>query len=115
MRDPLAMTPARLRLRVMTAIVLVVVIAMMFYGTHAPFLRLPHTFPATGVARRAMAVRALMVLTYWTTCIFLGLSLFVVAWLDLRALRRGLMEARMAVWRETMDRSDRGQHGGGEA
>jgi hypothetical protein len=109
--DPLALTPRRRRLRVLTVLVLLAVIAMVLYGTRDPFFALP-SGPVVAAARHAVAVRALIILLYWTFCMFLGLSLVVLAWLDLREIRRALMAARRSTWRETVgkrhDRSDGG-------
>jgi hypothetical protein len=110
--DPLALTPRRRRLRVLTGVVLLVVIVMVVYGMRDPFFTIP-AGQIAATARRAMVVRAILILVYWTFCMFMGLSLIVIAWLDVRELRRNISAARRRTWLDTVgkrrDRRDRDQ------
>lgn len=114
-----ALTPRQRRLRVVTLTVLVLVGAMIAVGVRAPFFRSAGSpairalarealvarredrpvRPAAVRASRAVRVRLIAIYLYWTCCILLTTSLFVLAWLDMREVQRKLARARRDIWR----------------
>ena len=110
--DPLALTPRRRRLRAWTALILIAIIAMIVCGKHSPFFVLP-TGPVAPAIRRAVAVRALLILLYWTACMFLGIVLALLAWLEVREIRSNVSSALRSAWRESAGRR-RGERNDGQ-
>jgi len=102
--DPLALTPRQRRLRVLTILILAAVIAMIFVGMTHPFFR-PGPRPAVMTPRleKAIQVKVLTIGFYWISCTLLTTSLFVLAWLDLREVRRKLLYARRDMWKDILE------------
>lgn len=91
------LSPLQRRLRVITAILLAVVSAMVVFSMVHPFFRFRHPVHLTPEVRHAIAVHALLVLAYWTVCFCLVLAMLVVAWLDIREVRRQLAQRRLDI------------------
>ena len=115
--DPLALTPRQRRLRVLTILILAAVIGMIFVGLTHPFFR-PGPPPAvmTPQIKKAIQVKVLTIGFYWISCTLLTTSLFVLAWLDLREVRRKLLYARRDMWKDILEqhrerRADRSEPG----
>lgn len=68
--------------------------------------------PEAERARRAVAVRIATIGAYWTLCFGLTGVLLVLAWLDVREIRRKLLAARMAALRTVADARRRGGSNG---
>ncbi len=114
------LTMRQRRLRVLTMFVILLIGAMVAVGVRHPFFRSAGSpgvralareavmarrsgRPATAKAeraRRAAAVRVAFIGAYWSLCFMLSGSLLILAWLDVREIRRGLMEAQRAVMRD---------------
>lgn len=122
----LALTPRQRRLRVITALLLILIVGMVGTGILHPFFRSlapPEALekvrqermaeqqarqsgvppPPMSPQRRAVTVKLIFLYFYWTLCFLLALSLVVVAWLDLREVRRKLLTARRDLWKETVE------------
>jgi hypothetical protein len=107
------------RLRVLTALVLALIVVMVTFGLSHPFFR---SVGGAGVralarqavvarrvgtpvarsaerARRAVAVRLAFIGAYWSVCFMLSGVLLVLAWLDVREIRRKLLAARLSMVR----------------
>jgi len=93
------------RLRVATVLVLALVVVLVIFGLVHPFFNLTPPGKLTPEVRRALAVRGLLILLYWTVCMLLGLSLAVLAWLDIREVQRKLREHRAAMLEALRQRS----------
>lgn len=92
------------RLRMLTTIILLVIFVMILIGATQPFFHFappPHMTPKV---RKAMAVKAMIVLSYWTVCFILAACLPIIAWLDVREVRLKMAVARRDIWREVADR-----------
>jgi hypothetical protein len=105
------------RLRVLTAVVLVTIGAMVGLGMTHPFFRSAGSpevrslareaviarrygmkpRPEAERARRAAAVRIAFIGVYWSVCLLLSGLLLILAWLDVREIRRKLAEARSTI------------------
>ena len=114
--DPLALTPRQRRLRVVTVIILAAVILMIAVGLIHPFFRPTRPEVLTDQIRRAIQAKVLIVGLYWISCALLTSSLFILAWLDLREVRRKLLLARRDMWKDILEqhrerRSDRSSAG----
>lgn len=122
----LALTPRQRRLRVITAVLLVLIVGMVGTGILHPFFRSlasPEVLEKVRQERiaarqarqsglppsplsaqsRAVTVKLIFLYFYWTVCFLLALSLIIVAWLDLREVRRKLLAARRTLWKETVE------------
>ncbi len=115
----LRLTLRQRRLRVLTAVVLALIVGMVAFGARHPFFRSAGQ-PAVRAlarqavaarragapvarsaerARRAVAVRLAFIGAYWSVCFLLSGVLLVLAWLDVREVRRKLLAARMSMMR----------------
>jgi len=123
----LALTPRQKRLRVATALLLGLIVVMVGMGIMHPFFRsvaapdvierVRREIQAERMAgsapkpyspeRRAVIVKLIVLYSYWTLCFLMALSLVVVAWLDLREVRRKLLMARRDMWKETVEEMHR--------
>ena len=101
---PLGLTPRQRTLRIVTLVLLLVIAAMIAFGMTHPFFHLPRPAYMTPTLRKALAVRGLMILVYWTACLLLTCGLFLVAWLDLREVRLKMLMVRRDIWREMAGR-----------
>ena len=102
---PFALTQHQRRLRTITAVLLLFIVAMIVFGVTSPFFHIARPVIMTPVIRKRLAVRGLAIMAYWTVCILLALSLLLVAWLDLREVRRKLLVARRDIWKDIAERS----------
>jgi len=94
------LTPRQRRLRWISAIILLAVIAMVIFGATSPLFRPVHPAVLTPVIRRQIKVRILFVGFYWIMCSLLASFLVVLAWLDIREVQRVLAAARRQVWQD---------------
>ena len=101
--DPLRLTPRQRRLRVLTLIILATVILMIAVGLIHPFFHPSRPTVMTPHIRRAIQAKILIVGFYWITCALLTTSLFLLAWLDLREVRRKLLLARRDMWKDILE------------
>lgn len=105
------------RLRVVTAVVLLLVVGMVGLGLNHPFFRSAGDPEVRGLARqavfartanqtpseeaerarRAIVVRIATIGAYWSLCFALSVVLLVLAWLDVREVRRKLLDARVSM------------------
>lgn len=111
-RGGLPLTLRQRRLRLITAVLLAVIGVMVTTGALHPFFRLRRLAPGevlTEELRRAMAAKALFILGYWTLCLLLAFSLFLLAWLYIRDVRLQLLIAQRDMWRE-LARKAREEH-----
>src|SRR2546423_951117 len=108
------------RLRQLTVIVLLFIVAMIVLGFTHPFfsLRPPAVLTARppavdaahlNVVRRAFAAKLLIVGIYWAFTFFLAPLPPVSAWLYAREIRRQEATARRDIWREVADRKPSGE------
>jgi len=100
------------RLRVITGALLVAIAAMIAVGMTHPFFRITRPRTMTRAIRRALAVQGMMILGWWTVCFILAFALFLVAWLDIREIRRSLAAARRDFWLESARERRRESRGG---
>lgn len=114
------LTARQRRLRVLTAVVILMIGAMVATGVTHPFFRSAGSEevralarqavvarragrpapPEAERARRAAAVRVAFIGAYWSACFVLSGALLILAWLDVREIRRKLLEAQRALSRE---------------
>jgi hypothetical protein len=107
------------RLRVLTGLVIVMIVGMVGFGTRHPFFRSAGSpgvralareaviarregrepAPDAERARRAAAVRVAVIGAYWCGCFALSGVLLILAWLDVREIRRKLVEAQRVLAR----------------
>ena len=87
----------------LTVLVLAAVIAMIFVGVTHPFFRPIRPAVMTPQLERAIKVKILTIGFYWITCTLLTTSLFILAWLDLREVRRKLLYARRDMWKDILE------------
>ncbi|NLI00266.1 MAG: hypothetical protein GX446_12340 [Chthonomonadales bacterium] len=102
------------RLRVLSAFVLLLILTLVAVGVTQPFFRNAGSAevralareailarrsgreptPQAERARRAAAVRVAVIGAYWSLCFLLSGVLLILAWLDVREIRRKLDDAR---------------------
>jgi hypothetical protein len=107
------------RLRVLAAAVLLTIIAMVITGVTNSFFRSPgdpqvqelareaiaarreHRQPSPEAerARQAVTTRLTFIGGYWAVCLGLSCLLVLLAWLDVREIRRRLLAAQLGVLR----------------
>jgi hypothetical protein len=100
-----SLSPQQRRLRTVTAVVLVVILLMIVFGMTSPFFHPARPAVLTPRLQKALTVRILFIGSYWIVCTLLACSLIVLAWLDLREVRRKLSEARRDMWKDILERS----------
>jgi phosphatidylserine synthase len=98
-----SLTLKQRRLRTVTAVIVVAVIVMIAVGMIHPFFHPSLAQNASEVARKAFKAQLLMIAFYWTVCLILGFSLSILAWLDVREIRRKIAEAQRDIWRDVAD------------
>ena len=101
--DILALTPRQRRLRVLTFVILAAVLIMLVVGLTHPFFRPTRPPVMTEQIKKAIQVKILMVGFYWISCALLTTTLFILAWLDLREVRKKLLLARRDMWKDILD------------
>ena len=99
------LTPRQRTLRRVTLMLLLIIAIMIGFGMMHPFFHLHPPHVMTPTVRKALAVRGLLILFYWTICLLLACSLVFVAWLDLREVRLRMLMARRDIWRNMAGRS----------
>jgi hypothetical protein len=99
------LTPRQRRLRVFTVVIVLFVIAMILFGMTHPFFRPRAPEAMTPRVRDAFRVQVLIVGFYWTACMLMATSLIVIAWLDVREIRRKIGAARRQIAEESLRRS----------
>jgi hypothetical protein len=99
------LTPRQRRLRVWTLLILAVIAMMIIFAMVHPFFRLQPPLTVTPTIRKALAVKGLMILGYWTICLALTMSLILLAWLDLREIRRKILMAQRDIWKDILEQS----------
>ena len=107
------------RLRTAGAVLLCIVVAMALFGARSPYFGRSSpeiraltleadTARRSGMqasaraeaARKAVLTKVLTIYGYWVVCLLLTSGLVLVALLDVREIRRGLLDARRAIWQE---------------
>ena len=101
--DRFSLSPRQRRLRVITLLILVGVILMIVVGLTHPFFRPVRPAVLTPRIARALKVKILIIGLYWISCSLLTASLFLMAWLDLREVRRKLLRARREMWKDILE------------
>ena len=101
--DILALTPRQRRLRVLTFVILAAVHIMLEVGLTHPFFRPTRPPVMTEQIKKAIQVKILMVGFYWISCALLTTTLFILAWLDLREVRKKLLLARRDMWKDILE------------
>ena len=101
--DILALTPRQRRLRVLTFVILAAVLIMLVVGLTHPFFRPTRPPVMTEQIKKAIQVKILMVGFYWISCALLTTTLFILAWLDLREVRKKLLLARRDMWKDILE------------
>lgn len=99
------LTPRQRRLRVVTLLILVTIAVMIIFAMTHPFFRIQPPPTVTPAIRKALAVKGLMILGYWTVCLALTMGLILVAWLDLREIRRKIVMAQRDIWKDIIEQS----------
>ena len=114
--DPLSfgLTPRQVRLRGITLALLIFIGGMILLGTSHPFFHRSHGLLVTEAARKAYALKLIFIFGYWSICLSLVFSLVIVAWLDLREVRRKALLAQRHIIQEIANRKHR-EPGDGEA
>lgn len=102
------------RLRVLSAVVLLIILSLVAAGVTQPFFRSVGSPQVRELARQAMmdkragrtptaraeharraaAVRVAVIGAYWTLCFLLSALLLILAWLDVREVRKKLLAAQ---------------------
>ncbi len=80
---------------------------MIAFGALHPFFHIVHPLVLTPRLRRAIAVKGVLILGYWTLCFMLTLSLLLVAWLDVREVRRSVLREQRDMWQEIAEQARR--------
>ena len=101
--DILTLTPRQRRLRVLTFVILAAVLTMLVIGLTHPFFRPTRPPVMTEQIKRAIQAKVLIVGFYWISCALLTTSLFILAWLDLREVRKKLLFARRDMWKDILE------------
>src|SRR5947209_7510504 len=101
--DRFSLSPRQRRFRIITVLILVGVIIMIVVGLTHPFFRPVHPPILTPRIARALKVKILIIGLYWISCSLLTASLFLMAWLDLREVRRKLLQARREMWKDILE------------
>lgn len=100
------LTPRQRRLRLYSFMIIGCIAAMIIFAMMHPFFRPSNPPVLTETVRRALIVKTLFIMGYWTICFLLLMSLLVIAWLYTREIMRQLMVERARIWREIADRSN---------
>ncbi|HXG23099.1 MAG TPA: hypothetical protein VNJ09_00985 [Chthonomonadales bacterium] len=105
-RMPLfTLTPRQRRLRVVTLLLLAAIAMMIIFAMTHPFFRFELPPTITPAIRKALAVKGLIILGYWTVCLALTMGLILMAWLDLREIRRKIVMAQRDIWKDIIEQS----------
>jgi hypothetical protein len=100
------LSPRQRRLRIYSFVIIGFIAAMIIFAMMHPFFRPSHPPVLTEAVRRALVVKTLFIMGYWTICFLLLFSLLIIAWLYTREIMRQLMVERARIWREIADRSN---------
>lgn len=120
------LTARQRRLRTLAGVVLIAVLAMAVTGLTHPFFRSVGNVetrnlarmaylqrragrqpaPEAERARRAVAVRLVIIGAYWTVCLILSAVLVVLAWMDIRELRRRFMQGQASALRRLVQTAE---------
>lgn len=126
------LTARQRRLRYSAAIIIVALLLLVGTGLRHPFFRsvgsptvrdLARTAiqyeragrtppPEAERARRAVTVRLTVIAAYWTLCFSLSAVLVLLAWMDVREIRRKLMDAHSRALRRLASQGAQ-RHGDG--
>jgi hypothetical protein len=103
------LTPRQKRLRRITAALLLFIAAQVAIGVLHPFFRPVRPLQLTPTIERALKVKIIFIFGYWTLCLLLVMCLVLVAWMDLREVRRKFLVARRDIWKDILQqyRADR--------
>jgi hypothetical protein len=101
------LTPRQRRLRRIVVILLIAIFALCANGVLHPFFRLRHRGPLTDTVRKALAVKGVFILSYWSIVFLLAVGLIFVAWLDIREIRAKLAQERANILRRMAEQSRR--------
>ena len=99
------LTPRQQRLRRIVVIILFAIAALSAFGLLHPFFRLTHQGPLTKTVRRALAVKGVLILGYWSIVFLLALALIIIAWLDIGEIRKKLAHERADILRRMAEQS----------
>ncbi len=105
------LTPSQRRRRVWTFVLIAFIALMIAVGRIHPFFKLVRPEHMTRAAQKALAVKGIMVMGYWTVCFLLAVGLLLLAWMEFREVQRKALIARRDVWRDLADRT----RGGGSS
>lgn len=105
------LTPSQRRRRVWTFVFLATICAMILIGRFHPFFKFARPEHLTRAAQKALAVKGMMVMGYWTVCFLLAITLLLLAWMEIREVQRKALIARRDVWRDIADKT----RGGGSS
>ncbi len=109
-RIDFSLTPRQRRYRAATAVLLVIIIAMIVYGRTSPFFRVGSHRVLTPLAVKALKAKAIFLFGYWSVCLILAFFLVLIAWLEIREIRRKANAVRRDFAREIAERKQ-GQSG----
>jgi hypothetical protein len=102
----LQMTPRRRRIRQAVLGLLIIILAMIVLGLLHPFFDVRRHGPLlTDVARKAHAVKAMMIMFYWAGCMSLAVAMAFLAYLELREVRLQLLMAQRDIWKDAAERA----------
>ena len=97
-------TPRQKRLRTLTTIIIVVIVAMIVFALNHPFFRPKPPAEMTESVRKAIAVQGMFILGYMAIVFALAISLLVIAWLYVREIRLQLLIAKRDIWQQIAER-----------
>jgi hypothetical protein len=108
----LELTPRQRRLRRIVVILLVAIGVLCAFGVLHPFFRLRHSGPLTETVRKALAVKGIFILSYWSIVFLLAVVLILVAWLDIREIRAKLAREQVDILRRMAEQARKEREGG---
>lgn len=102
----IVMTPRRRRIRQAILGLLIIILVMIVLGVTNPFFDVRrHGLLITEAARKAHAVKAMLVMMYWGACMFLAVGMAFLAYLELREVRLQLLMAQRDIWKDAAERA----------
>ena len=99
------LTPSQRRRRAWTFILLATIAAMILVGQFHPFFKFARPEHLTRAAQKALAVKGIMVMGYWTVCFLFAIALLLLGWMEIREVQRKALIARRDVWRDIADKT----------
>lgn len=93
------LTPRQKRLRTLTLVILVAIVAMIVFASLHPFFHPVRPPVLTGRVRKALAVQGMFILAYLAVVFAMVLSLVIIAWLYAREIRVQFALAQRDLWK----------------